>query len=132
MTALRVSAVLSILVAALYVRGLIVAIQYGGLNESTIWLMLVGVAAPLIPGVLALFGRATVLLPVAWGWLLGVHLPKLLVIRPQITPEMMQMMRKDGGNLFMVGPDYYGMALVGIALVGLGLYFYAYYKQGVR
>lgn len=131
MIALRASAILSILVAALYLRGFVLVIHTVGV-DSTIWLMLVGVIVPLVPGVLALFGRATILLPVAWGWQLGVHLPKVLTPHPQVSPEILWMMRSNGGNVFASGPDYYGMILVGAALVGLVLYLFWYSGQSER
>jgi hypothetical protein len=130
--ALRASAILSILVSALYLHGLFLYVHSGLPIDNSIWLMIVGVGVPLISGLLAVFGRMTILLPIAWGWQLGVHLPKLLVSRPQIPPEMIQMMKKGGGNLYVIGPDYSGMAVVAVAIVGLGLYLFAYYRQGVR
>ncbi len=130
MTALRISAILSILVAAFYVHGVYLAVRFGGPFDSAIWALLVGIAVPLVPGVLALFNRATFLLPAAWGWTLGVHLPRLLVPRPPLPMDMIkQMLKNNGGAFYAVGPDYFGMALAAVAIVGLALYGYSYYRE---
>ena len=130
MTALRLSAILSILVAAFYVQGVVAVIRYGTPLDGTIWVLLVGIAVPLVPGVLALFGRATFLLPAAWGWTLGVHLPKLLVPRPSVPMNLIRPMMKGSGNIFIIGPDYFGMALVAAAVIGLALCGFSYYREG--
>jgi hypothetical protein len=130
--ALRASAILSILVSVLYLQGLLLYVHSGLPIDNSIWMMIVTVSVPLISGLLAVFGRMTILLPIAWGWQLGMHLPRLLIVRPQIPPEMIQMMKKGGGSFYVIGPNYPGMAAVAIAFVGLGLYLFAYYKQGVR
>jgi hypothetical protein len=130
MTALRISAILSILVAAFYVQGVIAVVRFGGPYDSAIWALLVGIAVPLVPGVLALLGRATFLLPAAWGWTLGVHLPKLLVPRPPLPMDLIrQTLKTGGGRIFSVGPDYFGMALVAVAIVGLALCGFSYYRE---
>jgi hypothetical protein len=123
MTALRVSAILSILVAAFYVHGFYTVLRFGGPFDSAIWALLVGIAVPLVPGVLALFDRATFLLPAAWGWALGVHLPRLLVPRPPLPMDLIQKTLKTGsGQIYVIGQDYFGMAIVAVAIVGLILY----------
>jgi hypothetical protein len=130
MTALRISAILSILVAAFYVHGLYVIIRFDGPFDSTVWALLLGIAVPLVPGVLALFNRATFLLPAAWGWALGVHLPRLLIPRPPLPADLIrQTLKTGGGRIYVVGPDYFGMTLVAVATVGLALYGYAYYRE---
>jgi hypothetical protein len=122
MTALRLSAILSILVAAFYVQGAVTAVKYGGLDRA-IWLLLVSIAVPLVPGVLALFNRVTFLLAAAWGWSLGMHLPKLLIPRPPLPMDLIQQtLRSGGGRIYVIGPDYFGMAIVAVAIVGLALY----------
>jgi hypothetical protein len=130
MTALRLSAILSILVAAFYTQGLVTIVRFGGPLNNTIWLLLVGIVVPLVPGVLALFNRATFLLPAAWGWALGVHLPKLLIPRPPLPMDLIrQTLKTGGGQIFVVGPDYFGMALVAVAIVGLALCCFSYYRE---
>jgi hypothetical protein len=128
MTALRLSAILSILVAAFYVQGVIAVIGHGA-PFDVICLLLVGIAAPLVPGVLALFGRATFLLPAAWGWTLGVHLPKLLIPDPALPMDMIRAMTQERGHVFIIGPDYFGMAFVAVAIVGLALCGFSYYRE---
>jgi hypothetical protein len=120
MTALRISAILSILVAGFYVQGCIAVIEAGA-PFNAICLVLVGTAVPLVSGLLALSGRATFLLPAAWGWTLGVHLPKLLIPPPALSAEMVRSLMKDHGRFFVTGPDHFGMALVAVAIVGLAL-----------
>ncbi len=123
MTALRLSAILSILVAAFYVHGVLTVVRFGGPFDNTIWILLFGIAVPLVPGVLALFDRAIFLLPAAWGWALGVHLPKLLVPRPPLPMDLIrQTLKTGGGSIYVVGQDYFGMAIVAVATVGLTLY----------
>ena len=129
MTALRLSAILSILVAAFYVQGLIAILRSGMPLDSTIWVVLVGIAVPLVPGVLALFDRATFLLAAAWGWQLGVHLPKLLMPRPQLPMDLVRQSLNAGGRIFVIGPDYFGMGLVAVAIIGLALCGFSYYRE---
>jgi hypothetical protein len=130
MTALRISAILSILVAAFYVHGFYLAMRFGGPYDSAIWALLVGIAVPLVPGLLALFNRATFLLPAAWGWVLGVHVPRLLVPHPPLPMEMIKrMLKNSGGTIYAVGPDYFGMAIVAVAVIGLALCGLSYYRE---
>jgi hypothetical protein len=128
MTALRLSAILSILVAAIYVQGGIAAIGHSA-PIDVVCLLMVGIAAPLVPGVLAFWGRATFLLPAAWGWTLGVHLPKLLIPAPALPTELVRSLTKSHGRVFITGPDYFGMALVTTAVIGLALCGYSYYRE---
>jgi hypothetical protein len=136
MIALRSSAILSILVSALYLHGLLLAFHTVQSIDWTIWLLVLGVLVPLIPGLLALFGRATALLGIAWGWQLGVHVPRALTPQPQMTPEMMkmaqQMVREHGGNFSVVGPSYYPMVLAAVAVLGAALYLIAYFRGETR
>jgi hypothetical protein len=133
MTALRLSAILSILVAAFYVHGLYLAVRFGGPFDSAIWALLAGIVVPLVPGVLALFGRATFLLAAAWGWALGVHVPKLLVPRPPLPMNLIQQsMKTFGGRIYVVGPDYFSMAIAAAGIVGLVLCGVSYYREQVR
>jgi hypothetical protein len=130
MTALRISAILSVLVAAFYVQGVITAVRVGAPLDGAIWALLLGIVVPLVPGVLSLFNRATFLLSAAWGWTLGVHLPRLLVPRPPLPMDMIkQVLKNGGGTIYAVGPDYFGMALVATAVIGLALCGYSYYRE---
>ena len=97
-----------------------------GLDPTILWI-LIFVLVPLIPGVLALFGRATFLLPAAWGWVLAISLPKLLMSNPAMPNDAIPP-TITGGHAFTIGPDYFSMALVGVAILGLTLYGYGYYR----
>jgi hypothetical protein len=133
MTALRISAILSILVAAFYVHGFYLAVRFGGPYDSAIWALLVGIAVPLVPGLLALFGRATFLLAAAWGWALGVHVPRLLVPRPPLPMDLIrQSLKTFGGRIYVVGPDYFSMAIAAAAIIGLVLCGVSYYREQPR
>jgi hypothetical protein len=129
MIALRLSAVLAILVGLVYVEGLVFEFQYSGVSGITTWHALADVLIPLVPGVLALFGRATFLLPAVWGWVLGVHLPRVLLPRPPLPMEWIRQTLSKGGRIFVVGPDYIGMVLVAVAILGLVLYGFGYYRE---
>ncbi|HEY1632102.1 MAG TPA: hypothetical protein VGF56_12375 [Rhizomicrobium sp.] len=111
--AIRLSAVLAIVVGALYAQGL-----YGVLKaDGAHWMWPVfalGVLMPLVPGVMALLGRAVFLLALAWGWVLGVYVPKLLTqLLTPVSPAI------DRANLVMVC----------LALAGLALYLFGVYRR---
>jgi hypothetical protein len=129
MTALRLSAILSILVAALYAYGVSVQLAHGVYGGAVIAWMLMFVIVPLAAGVLALSSRATFLLPASWGWVLGVFLPKVLMPRPQMPANMVHEMLKVGDRVYVIGPDYQAMAVACVALLGLVLCGYSYYRE---
>jgi len=132
MTALRLSAILSIVVAALYAYGMSVQLAHGTYGGATIAWMLMFVIVPLVAGILALLDRATFLLAASWGWVLGVFLPKALMPRPQMPADMVREMLKKGNTVFVIGPDYHAMALAAVAVLGLALYGYSYYREQER
>jgi hypothetical protein len=127
--AIRISAVLAILVGAVYAEGLYLGLRAGAWQAGTWGVLLVGALVPIVPGVLALMGRMPVLLLATWGWVLGVHLPKLLIPRPQIPAAMLAMMAQHGANAFAGGPDYPGMVMVATAVAGIALVLFAQRQQ---
>jgi len=111
--AIRVSALLAVVVAVLYAQGLWQVFAIAGIRSY--WMIFaLGVLIPLVPGILALMGRMTSLLLLAWGWELGVHLPNTL----------MQLLAPAGP-----GPERGDLVITVLALVGLALYLFAAYRQ---
>lgn len=109
--AIRLSALLAIVVGALYAQGLYLALRSGA---GGLWPVLaIGVLVPLVPGVLALMGRMPSLLLLAWGWVLGVHLPKMLAILLAPTPMPI---------------DRSAVVIVSLAAAGTALYLYGAVK----
>jgi hypothetical protein len=117
---IRISAILAIVVGALYAQGLFLSLRSGA-GDGTWPIIAIGVAMPMVPGVLALMGRMPSLLLLAWGWVLGVYLPKLL--SRLLVPAM------PGVKVLYPAPDRSGIVMVSLALAGLALYFLAVYRQ---
>jgi hypothetical protein len=134
MIAIRASAVLSVLLGFAYILRLHFILRSPLADSSTFWVGLLLVAVPLATGILALFGRSTTLLAVAWGWQLGEHLPKMLSPPPCLSAAACTMRNAmvDRSGLYNAGLDLDGIAVCVVSVIGLGLYLYAYYRQRVR
>lgn len=117
------SAVLALVVGAIYAVLLLIAARATTTAYDFV-LMLPVFLCMLIPfgaGIIALLRRRTLLLGVAWGWMLGVNVPHALnrlalSVRPLALPPI-----RNGNIVWVVGPDYFGIAMVALALAGLGL-----------
>ncbi|HEY5337142.1 MAG TPA: hypothetical protein VIJ85_02975 [Rhizomicrobium sp.] len=129
MTERRISAVLAILIGAIYAQGLYLGLRAFAWQHGSWRVLAIGALIPLVAGVFALAGRMTILLPIAWGWVLGVHLPKLLLPRPQMPPEVVARMAQSGAHVVAPPPDYAGMAMCAVAFIGLALYLYAWRRD---
>jgi len=125
-TAFRISGAVAILMSILPIAGAVWSIRTAGV-DSTLPNMLIDILVPLVPGGLALLGRSTVFLPVAYGWLLASLLPKLLLV-----PHQMELLQKTIGNVHTISGvglyAYWGM-LCAIAATGLALYLLGVYRQ---
>ena len=121
----RISAILAILIGAIYAQGLYLGLRANAWQDGTWRVLAIGA---LVPGILALAGRATILLPVVWGWMLGVHLPRLLSSVPRMPDTVVSHM---GQRMLVVSPEpnYGAMAICAVAFIGLGLYLYGYYRE---
>jgi len=63
---------------------------------------------------------------------LGAFLPKALMPRPQLSADMIREMAKGGGHVFVIGPDYHAIVMAAMAVLGLALFGYSYYRERPR
>jgi hypothetical protein len=130
--AIRLSAILAIAVAALSALPFYFSMRDG---SGIFWPQTtIAVLVPLVIGVLALMNRATYLLLFAWGWVLGAHLPRIVMVAamsgfwpaPAIPPDMLKA-QAQGQTIFVIDhrPQ---LAMVVLAFAGLALYFFGYYR----
>jgi hypothetical protein len=127
--AIRLSAVLAIVVGAIYAQGLYLGLEAGAWQSGAWRLLALGALIPLVPGVLALAGRFTFLLPLVWGWVLGVHLPKMMTPNPALPPELVTRVQQRGGHISAITPDRGSLIIVGLAIAGIALYLFGFYRQ---
>jgi hypothetical protein len=119
LTAYHISGVLAVLVSLKTVDSIVAEPAYQSFASS--WLMyLTSLLVTLVPGLLALFGRTPIFLPVAWGWVLGGALPQLLYL-----PQPL----KGLGIHIDYGRNYLDIAACTIAVAGLVLYFVGVYRE---
>lgn len=128
----RLSAALALLLSVICALLLLRAAQWTTSGYDVVR-MIPAVLSMLIPfgaGFWALFQPRNLPLGLAWGWVLGVNVPRV-IMRIAVNLQPLPVRTFTGRDTILYfGQDYFGMAIATLALIGLALCIADEYGQG--
>ncbi len=128
----RLSAAMALLLSVMYALLILMAAHWTTSGYDLV-VMIPAVLSLLVPfagGLVALFNPRNLPLGLAWGWVLGVNVSRVIIrmvasLQPLPIPPALRHQ-----TYFVVGQDYFGMAVAAFALIGVALCVADEYGQG--